>query len=127
MAHPRRPGVLVIAAAVSVAALLVISSPQAQAGFCQHRFAAIAYSACTGRYGYTSGRTCMADAKSEAIANCGARDARVVACVENGWVALARAPIGSAYGYGWSTRSLADAEAIALRACPGYVAVWAAS
>jgi hypothetical protein len=95
-------------------------------------FAAIAYSPQTGRYGYTSGAACLADAEAGAVANCGVWDARVVVWVENGWAAFARSPDGSAFGYGVSTRSLAEAEGIALRGCaqngcPGYIVAWAAA
>jgi serine/threonine-protein kinase len=126
MSHPRRPAVVLAVAVLSLVALAAVNPSRAEAGS-SDRFAAIAYSECTGRYGYTFGCGCLADAEAGAVANCGAPDARVVGCVENGWVALARSPNGSAYGYGWSTCSLADAEATALRSCPGYIAVWAAS
>jgi serine/threonine-protein kinase len=126
MTHPRRQLVTCFVAA-ALLALAAARPPRAQADPCVPRFAAVAYSECTGRYGYTYGKACLADAEAGALANCGARDARIVGWVENGWVALARSPQGSAYGFGWSTRSLAEAEAIALRACPGYIAVWTAS
>jgi hypothetical protein len=63
------------------------------------------------------------------MANCGAPDARVVVWVENGWVALAIGENG-AYGDAWSTRSLADAEALARQYCaqnggPCPTMVWA--
>jgi hypothetical protein len=55
-----------------------------------------------------------------------------VAWVENGWVVFARTRNGAAIGYGVSTRSLAEAENIALygcsrNGCPGVILAWAAS
>jgi hypothetical protein len=106
--------------------------PEAQAGRRANRFAAIAYSPLTGRYGYATGAGCLADADVLALANCRAPDAQIWAWVENGWVALARSREGLFVTYGVSTRSLAEAEAIALRGCaqtgcPGVILAWAAS
>jgi hypothetical protein len=89
---------------------------QAQAGCTGSHFAAIAYSEQTGKYGYANGCSCQEEAESKAIGFCGACDARVVSSVQGGWVALAKGGNG-AYGYGWSTRSLADAEVAAMRSC----------
>jgi Domain of unknown function (DUF4189) len=75
------------------------------------------YSPQTGRYGYTSGAACLPDSEAGAVANSGACDAQVVLWVADGWAAIARSPDGSASGYGLSTRSLAEAEAISLRGC----------
>jgi hypothetical protein len=133
MLRLRRPALaLGFVALLSVVTLLAVDSPAAQASFGVNRFAAIAYSPQTGRYGFTSGATCLPDAEARAIANCGACDARIVVWAENGWAAFARSPNGSAVGYGVSTRSLAEAEAIALRGCalngfPGSIIAWAAS
>jgi hypothetical protein len=126
----RRPATA-LAVLLSLTALAGVNPPRAEAGPGGCHYAAIAYSEQTGRFGYAYGRTCLADARAAALANCHAPGARVVACVENGWVALARGVHG-AYGYGWSTRSLGEAEAIALRGCasrgsPGVIAVWASS
>ena len=117
---------------MSLAMLAAVGPPAAQASPCGNHFAAIAYSPQTGRYGYSSGAACLANAEAGAVANSGACDARVVVWVEDGWAAFARSPNGSAYGYGVSTRSLAEAEAIALRGCalngcPGCIVARAAS
>jgi hypothetical protein len=81
---------------------------------------------------FRKSRCCLPDAAAGAVTNCGACDARVVVWVGNGWAAFARSPDGSGFGYGVSTRSLADAEAIALRGCargghPGCIVATAAS
>jgi hypothetical protein len=131
MSRLRRPAVAnLVWSFLSLTALVAVSSP-AQAGPCVNHFAAIAYSPQTGRYGYAAG-ACLADAEAGAVANSRACDARVVVWVENGWSAFARSPDGAAYGCGVSTRSLAEAEAIALRGCarggcPGRIVAWAAS
>jgi Domain of unknown function (DUF4189) len=128
----RRSGKVLSLFCLALAVSAIVAFSRAQANPIGDRFAAIAYSGQTGRYGYAYGRTCLADAESAAVANCAACDARVVIRVENGWVALARGVNGTAYGVGWSTRSLADAEGIALqgcaqRGCLGYIAAWAQS
>lgn len=125
MTTPRRTAVASLVA-VALLTLAAAQPPRAEADPCSHRFAAIAYSPCTGRYGYAFGQGCRAEADAEAVANCGAADARPVAWVENGWVALARSCNGPAISCGWSTRSLAEAKAIALRGCGGasYLVVW---
>jgi hypothetical protein len=126
-----RPAVAIVVWSLICLSALLAVSPLVRAGPCASRFAAIAYSAQTGRCGYAAGAR-LADAEAGAVANSCARDARVVAWVENGWAAFARSPDGAAYGCGVSTRSLAEAEAIALRGCarggcPGCVVAWAAS
>jgi len=130
--HRKWTSAIVLWSLTSLVVLGTVALPRAQAGPGGNRFAAIAYSEQTGRYGYVYGRACLADAQAGAIANCGAPDAHVVIWVQNGWVALARSPNGAAYGCGWSTCSLADAEATALRGCalhgcPGIIAAWASS
>lgn len=78
-------------------------------------FAAIAYSEGTGRYAWSYGHGSRAGAENDALARCGAGDARVVVWTENGWCALALSD-GGAYGYGWGPNR-ATAERLALRQC----------
>jgi hypothetical protein len=131
MSRLRRPTAAILATLLTCLTLSSsVTVSAAQAGYGVNRFAAIAYSPLTGRYGYFSGALCRADAEAAAILNTGACDARVLAWVENGWVVLARSSNG--IGYGVSTRSLAQAEAIALLGCardgcPGVILAWAAS
>jgi hypothetical protein len=101
----RRPTVAtIVTLLLSLTVFSSVALPAAEAGCRVNRFAAIAYSPLTGRYGYTSGAFCLADATAGAIANCCAPDARVVVWVENGWAAFARSRNGTAISYGVSTR-----------------------
>lgn len=123
-----RPAAVVFLALVGLAVIAAINPPRAEASP-RSKYAAIAYSEQTGRYGYAYGYNALQNAEDDAIANCDAPDAEVVTWVENGWVALALGDDG-AYGYSWSTQSLADAEAVALQNCPGNnacIAAWAAA
>src|SRR4051812_5573035 len=83
-------------------AIALAALPQPAAGQqAQDRYAAIAYSPATGRYGYCSqhaGR--LEDAKACALKQVNAADARVVIWARNAWCALARGDNG-AYGYAW--------------------------
>jgi hypothetical protein len=117
---------------VSLVSFSFVTLPEVQADCPVTRFAAIAYSPLTGRYGYASGATSLADAATNATVNCGATDAQVVAWVQNGWTAFARGADGRTFAYGVSTTSLAGAENMALRGVqrngrPGVVVAWAAS
>ncbi len=76
-------------------------------------FAAIAYSKCTGRYGYAYGQDDLCAAQNAAVAGANAPDAQVVVSVKNGWAALAVNDKGG-WGYGWSTKCQADADRFAL-------------
>lgn len=76
-------------------------------------YGAIAYSPQTGKWGYSYGYYYLSDAQNNALSRVDSSDARVAVWVENGWAALAKDSKGN-YGWGWSTNSLADAEAFAL-------------
>lgn len=93
------------------------------------RFAAIAYSSSTGKYGYSYGYGSRAEAETQAVIRAKAEDAQVVVWVKNGWAALALGDKKGAYGYGWSAESRADAENRALkqaskRTSGAYIACW---
>jgi hypothetical protein len=125
----RRPAFFAACALAALAAVAAVNPPRAAADDGGNKYAAIAYSESTGQYGYTYGYDDQCAAENDAIANSGACDARVVVEVENGWAALALGPDGT-WGAAWSTRSLADAERMALgyTGNPGCsrIAVWAA-
>ena len=65
------------------------------------RFAAVAFSSATKRYGYSYNCRSTERAKELALSNCGAADARVVAWSKNGYIAIARGYRG-ATGWGWA-------------------------
>jgi len=126
----RRVSVAVVAALASLLVIAAVRPSEAEASG-GGRFAAIAYSPVTGRLGYAFGFGCLQDAENDALRRCCAADARIVAWVQSGWVALAVGDNG-AYGFAWSTRSLADAQRSALQncapfGCNPYIAAWAAS
>ena len=100
----------------TLAALLVIG-PFLVAPALAALYGAIAYSPKTGRYGDSYNYLYLGDAENDAIANCDAPDATVVAWCWNEWAALAVADDGS-YGYS-SGPSEAAAEAAALSNCTG--------
>ena len=80
------------------------------------RFAAIAYSPSTGRWGYGNNYPTKAAAIARAVRECGRRDAKTFWC-RNAWGALAlsdSAPGG--YGWSWATTAAA-ARRGALREC----------
>jgi len=98
-----------------LAALIVIVP--CLAGTALARYGAIAYSANTGRYGFSYDYYYLGDAENDALANCDAPDAVVVAWCSNEWAALAVADDGS-YGYS-SGVTEAAAESAALSYCTG--------
>jgi hypothetical protein len=80
------------------------------------RYAAIAYSATTRRYGYAWDYDSLAKAQRVAVAGCKAADARPVTWAKNGWYcALAQGADGS-YGSG-SGPTAASARMAALSEC----------
>jgi hypothetical protein len=111
----RSPAVRFLALAW-MAVLCAIPAPRAVAGPPPDRFAAIALSLQTGRYGYSSGAASLAAAERAARANTGDPNAEILVWVQNGWVALAFSNNGE-YAATWSTRSARDAAASALRDC----------
>lgn len=80
-------------------------------------YGAIAYSEKTGRYGYSYNYSWLGDAEADALANCDAPDAQVVAWCWNEYAALAVDDNGN-YGYS-SGLTQASAEAAALSYCTG--------
>src|SRR5262245_54310761 len=111
MLNLRRPSFFVACVLAALATVVAVSP--SRANDCGNKFAAIAYSTQTGKYGYANGYADKCAAERDAVAKCGACDARVVVEVENGWAALALGPHG-AYGAAWSSRSLAEAQRLAL-------------
>ncbi len=110
---PVRPAVsaLVLAAAV-------LAAPQAAPAAVGDRYAVVAYSPATGRYGYGYGYASRGAAEVAALNRCGTTDARVVAWTRNGYIAVAR---GTGRSIGWAHASdPATARRLALAACLRY-------
>jgi hypothetical protein len=82
------------------------------------RYAAIAYSPATGKYGYCYGWDSRAGAERDALARCKAADARILAWAKNSYCALALGKDG-AYAAAWGP-TLGQAKANALRECGKY-------
>jgi hypothetical protein len=64
-------------------------------------YAAIAFSKSTGEYGYGWGQWSLGAAERIALDNCKAKDAEIVAWVEDGFAALAIGEDDTTYGTGW--------------------------
>jgi serine/threonine-protein kinase len=108
-------------------ALIILGSVQASRA--DGNFGAIAYSPCTGCYGYSFGLDCQASAERVALQNCCGLDRRVVAWVAGGYAALVVNNNGG-YGAAWSTNCRADAEQAALGyagGCGAHILCWIAS
>jgi len=102
-----------------VLALLLMPAPQARADVTIdfNTYAAVAFSKSTGKYGYAWNYGSRYAAECAALARCPARDARIVAWVKGGWLAVALGE-NNAYGYGYSygvgaTNSEAKRRAVA--------------
>lgn len=83
------------------------------------RYAAVAYSSKTGKFGYAWDWGSRATAESVALMNCKADDAKVVGWVKGGWLVLAVAD-DNAYGVGYTFgegASNADARQRAIKDC----------
>lgn len=78
-------------------------------------FGAIAYSARTGRYGWSYGAADQAVAERMALTNCAAADATVVAWAQHSHLAFAIGANGG-YGYGWASNAQ-DAQRRAMTNC----------
>lgn len=65
------------------------------------RYAAVAYSPTTGKFGYAWNWGSRSQAESVALQNCKADDAKVVGWVKGGWLVLAVAE-DKAYGVGYT-------------------------
>jgi hypothetical protein len=86
---------------VLLSCLLTAAIPEANAS--GDRFAAVAFSPSTGRWGYSNGFSTQSAAMARARAECGARDA-IVKWTKNAWISLAvsdESPGG--YGWAWGT------------------------
>ena len=84
----------------------------------QNRYAAIAFSKSTGRWGYGNGYATKEAAIARALQECGQRDA-ITKWTKNAWISLAvsnRTPTGYGYGWAWATNA-ARARANARRQC----------
>jgi hypothetical protein len=130
MSRVSQPAAVLFCTFACLAILAVAGAPRAVAAPPGDRFAAIAVSPQTGRYGYGNGYASLYDAERTARANTGDPHAEVVVWVKNGWLALAVCDAG--YATSWSTRSAQDAAARALDDCsrngsPGRIAVWISS
>ena len=99
-----------------IALIVVASSGLATSAFAGD-YAAIAYSASTGKYGCSYGYPCLDQAETVARQNAVDCDAQVVVWAENEYLALAQNSDGS-YGYGYSS-SRYLAQSMAMRNCPG--------
>ncbi len=81
-------------------------------------YAAIAYSASSGRWGYGNGYGSQGEAVARALSECGRSDAQTNWC-RNAWIALAisnQSPGG--WGSGWGATASAARKA-AIRECRG--------
>lgn len=88
-----------IVAKVLVALAVVVGASWASTANAQ--YAVIAFSQSTGEYGYAWNHWNYSDAARVALSRCNAKDAEVVAWVENGFAALAIGDNDSTYGTGW--------------------------
>jgi hypothetical protein len=127
MSRVSQPAAVLFCTLASLAVLAAARAPRAVAAPPVDRFAAIAVSQQTGRYGYGTGYATLYEAEASARVNTGDPNAEVVVWVKNGWLALAYCDTG--YATSWSTRSAQDAAARALDDCsrngsPGQLAVW---
>lgn len=85
-----------------------------------NRYAAIAYSPETGKWGYAHNYGSRSSAERAALAKCKAPDARIVTWVLKGFCALAVGDDQSCWGVGWSYgdgASNVDAKRRALAEC----------
>jgi serine/threonine-protein kinase len=72
-------------------------------------YAAIAYSPSTGKWAYSNGCSCRAEAERMALRSCNACDAYICNWVRNGYAALAIGDHGWT-GFAWSGESRCAAE-----------------
>lgn len=84
------------------------------------RFAAVAFSSATKRYGYAYNCATRERAEQLAIEKCGAPDARAVTWCKNAWIAVARGSNNST-GWGWG-KTEQEAKNVALEYCLKYSA-----
>ena len=99
--------------------LTLASSVTLYAG--EDRYAAIAFSPSTGRYGYGNKATTKSAAIERALKECGEHDAITKWC-KNQWIALAVTP-RTRTGYGWGTGArltAGEARSVAVDMCLKY-------
>ena len=90
--------------------------------FDTYRYAAVAYSTTTGKYGYAYNHGTLAGAKKTALGHCEADDAEIVGWVQGGFLVLAIGDDNS-YGVGWEYGDgarIRDAAATAEANCKSY-------
>jgi hypothetical protein len=83
----------------------------------RHRFGAIAYSASTGRFGWSFGQDDEATAEQMALGYCEAPDAAIVVWGEDSFIALALGDDGT-FGWAWGGKQ-EEVAARAIASCPG--------
>ena len=89
---------------------------QSSRGHSYDRYAAIAYSPSTGKYGYSFGSGSRCCAEQTAMRHCPMEDARIVAWSRNSWCVLALGDEVGKYGWAWATSS-GCAKSRALEEC----------
>ena len=114
MKTSRSTALFTLAALFAMSAVLAVHSERASAGGYFTKYAAIAYSPETGKYGYSNGWLSFTNAKRVALSHCKAKDAKIVTWVGNGWCALAIGDDRAAYGFGYG-ETAQEAKTIALR------------
>jgi hypothetical protein len=78
---------------------------QSSSSYSYDRYAAIAYSPSTGKYGYSHGYGSRCSAERAALSHCPREDARIVAWSRNAWCVLALGDDVGEYGWAWATSS----------------------
>jgi hypothetical protein len=81
------------------------------------KFAAVAFSSATKKYGYAFNCASRERAEQLAIEKCGASDARAVTWCKNAWMAIAKGSNNST-GWGWG-KTEDEARTRAAQGCPG--------
>lgn len=98
-----------------VALALVLAFAQTSEAQSGDRYAAVAWSPSTGRYGYSYNCRTYELARAMALEYCNASDARIVIWTRNGYIAIAR---GYGRSIGWARASDAEtARRLALGQC----------
>lgn len=101
----KTPRIIVIATLAAVACVWPGFNGMATAreiSIAENSVAAIAYSPATGKYGIAFNCRDKASAEKNAIADCGAEDAKLACWVKKGFCALALGADKSSWGAGWS-------------------------
>ncbi|MBC8871217.1 MAG: DUF4189 domain-containing protein [Planctomycetes bacterium] len=80
-------------------------SQPATSSYSRERYAAIAYSPSTGKYGYSHGSSSRCSAERAALGHCPEKDVRILAWTRNAWCVLALGDSVGEYGWAWATDS----------------------